>query len=202
MAVKLNQRVRHNGVNYDKGDVIGDNDINEAQEQQLLDIGAASRVRGAQTQGGQKSDRGPSKTKQRISNSSKTDSKSVAEKAQARNAKRTAQGKAVPQTKPADVDGKVPPATDELPDETSNKQPEPNVGAEGGDSGQDDTDTTQGNDGSDSKPSEGQAFKVANDEYTAKPTKSGQVQYRKNGNMIGKVDFVAAAQEAGVKVEG
>jgi len=188
MAVKLISRVKHNGVRYQAGDVIGDNDITEKQEDQLIDAGVARRTRGA-TQGGEKVEREESKTKQRIG-SKTADRKTVSEKAQARNQRKAAaKGTKVPQTKPAEVDGDVPPASTEVD--------------ESGQDTENDTDTTQGNDGSDSQPQDGEvSFKVGDDEYTAKPTKNGQVQYRQNGGMIAKVDFMAAAQEAGVKVEG
>lgn len=184
MAVKLTSKVRHNGIIYKAGDVIGDNDITEAQEKQLVDAGVATRTRG-QTNGGEKLEREESKTKQRLSAPKGGERKTVSEKAQARQQRKTAatKGTQVPQTKPADVDGDVPPASTEV-DEGGN-------------------DTTQGNEGSDSQPQDGEvSFKLGDDEYTAKPTKNGQVQYRQNGGMIAKVDFMAAAQEAGVKVEG
>lgn len=188
MAVKVTSNVRHDGVQYKAGDVIGDNDINEKQEQQLIDAGVANRTRGG-TQGGEKLDREPSKVKQRVG-AKPGERKTVAQKAQTRNAARTAAGKAVPQAKASDVDGNVPPASDELDTPSDNKQPEPNVGPTSGE-------------GTQTQPVEPKApegtpegFKIGDDEYTATATKNGQVQYRKNGTMIAKADFLEAQPSA------
>lgn len=176
--VKVLSRVKHDGVRYTEGEVIAN--LTSEQAKQLIDSGEAVKAGATDKPSkGTKVDRKPSRIKESLlAGGSTGDRKTVSEKAQERQQKSASATSQT--TEPKE------PATDE-------------------DSGQDEG-TAQDETGGDTLAPAGVqddpeasefSFTAGEDSYTRKNNKNGVPQYRKNGQVISKVDFLQAQQAAG-----
>ena len=184
MAIKLLERVRHNGIQYEPGDVIGD--ITATQAQTLIDSNSAVNEGDAEAKGGKPAPKKPSRVRDTLkANKKPGERKSVAEKAQAREEAKTAEAK------DADNVNSDTPDPSETLDQYNDEGDQPDA-----------PDTTSNDDPeSPTEPAGADGFILGEDEFTSKVTSSGQTQYRKNGGLISKLDYKEAANQAGIEIE-